>query len=249
MGRGESETRTDCKFCPLHSVEGLRALAPGQLALIKSFKQGQMQVDKGGEVFAEKSTSPHLFTVLSGLLFRHKTLPDGRRQVTNFSFPGDLLGLQGVLDGELDHTVEAITPAELCLFPRDRLHEFIAAQPGLGYDITWLAASEERSLDSNLLAVGRRTARERIAYLALFLVDRARQSGMARGNCLPVRITQSIIADATGLSEVHVNRTLQGLKKSGLLQWNGGGIELVNEQGLRDLASSDAIPDRPRPFI
>ncbi|TIP57352.1 MAG: Crp/Fnr family transcriptional regulator, partial [Mesorhizobium sp.] len=102
-------------------------------------------------VLVEGSHSAHLYTVLSGWAFRYKLLPDGRRQILNFSMPGDLIGLQGSLMGEMQHSVEALSPMLLCVFEREQLQELYRNHPGLAYDITWIASREERMLDENLL--------------------------------------------------------------------------------------------------
>ena len=125
-------------------------------------------------ILAEGAHSAQLFTILSGWAFRFKTLEDGRRQILNYCLPGDLVGLQGSVIGVMDHSVEALTPAVLCVFQRDQLGELFRNHPGLGFDVTWLASREERMLDENLLSVGRRTALERAAYLVAFLYQRAK---------------------------------------------------------------------------
>src|SRR5216110_2911758 len=119
-------------------------------------------------------------------------------------FPGDLIGLQGAMDDPLLHGCEALTDATLCVFSRDRIIELFADQPRLGYDLTWLAAKEESALEEHLVSIGRRTAQERLV----------------RKNTLQITITQSQISDTLGLSLVHTNRTLQALRKKGLVNWS-----------------------------
>ena len=121
----------------------------------------------------------HLYTLLSGWAFRYKTLADGRRQILNYMLPGDLVGLQGTVIGEMQHSVEALSPLVLCVFQRDRLDELFRNHPGLGFDITWLASREERMLDDHLLSLGRRSALERAAYLIAFLHQRAASVGLS----------------------------------------------------------------------
>ncbi|TIV42494.1 MAG: Crp/Fnr family transcriptional regulator, partial [Mesorhizobium sp.] len=88
----------------------------------------------GATVLVEESHSDHLYTVLSGWAFRYKLLSDGRRQVLNYSMPGDLIGLQGSLMGEMQHSVEALSPMLLCVFERKALPELYRSHPGLAYD-------------------------------------------------------------------------------------------------------------------
>ena len=217
---GNAAMRTKCKSCPLAGLESLRPMTVDQVKFMQEFKQGEMSVGKTTQVLVEASISPHVYTVLEGILMRFKTLEDGRRQIVNYVFPGDLLGVQGAMADPLMHGVEALTEATLCVFSRERIIELFREQPQLGFDMTWLSAKEESSLDEHLLALGQRTARERITYLALFLFLRGRETGIAKGNTLRLSITQALIADTIGLSIVHTNRTLQSLRKSGVLEWN-----------------------------
>ncbi|TIU18403.1 MAG: cyclic nucleotide-binding domain-containing protein, partial [Mesorhizobium sp.] len=108
--------------------------AEPELAFISKFKKGELTVDKGATVLVEGSHSAHLYTVLSGWAFRYKLLQDGRRQILNYLMPGDLIGLQGSVMGEMQHSVEALSPMLLCVFERDNLHELYRNHPGLAYD-------------------------------------------------------------------------------------------------------------------
>ena len=99
---------------------------------------------RASTVLVEGNHSAHLYTVLSGWGFRYKLLPDGRRQILNFVMPGDLIGLQGSLMGEMQHSVEALSPMLLCVFERDNLFELYRNHPGLAFDITWIASREEQ---------------------------------------------------------------------------------------------------------
>src|SRR5665213_1976624 len=81
-----------------------------------------------------------------GCAFRYKTLPDGRRQILNYALPSDLIGLQGAVNDEMQHSVEALTDVTLCVFPREKLWDLYKDYPALAFDITWLAAREEQML-------------------------------------------------------------------------------------------------------
>ncbi len=241
--------RIECSNCPLQKLNAFRDLSTSELAFMTDFKQGEFSVDKRTHVLVEFSISPHVYTVLSGILIRFKTLEDGRRQIVNYVFPGDLLGLQGAMHEPLTHGVEAMTDVKLCVFSRDRMIELFAQQPKLGFDMTWLVAKEEAALDEHLLALGQRTAKERIAYLALFLFLRGQETGMTKGNVLELAITQEQIADTVGLSLVHTNRTLQWLRKSGILTWTTEKIEIPDMPRAIDMAQYDHGSRSKRPFI
>jgi CRP-like cAMP-binding protein len=177
-------------------------------------------------------------------------LPDGRRQILNFALPGDFLGLQASMFNEMTHSVEALTPMLLCVFPRERIWELYEHHASLSFDITWLAAREEQILDSNLLNVGRRNALERTAYLILHLFTRARDVGLASKSGLALPITQQHVADTLGMSIVHTNKTLRRLHDRKLLSWKNQRLEILDMAGLEELAQWDGeAAGEVRPLI
>ena len=238
-----------CEKCPLRPLPAFRAFEPQELAFISTFKKGELAVDKGATVLVEGSHSAHLYTVLSGWAFRYKLLSDGRRQILNYSMPGDLIGLQGSLMGEMQHSVEALSPMLLCVFEREQLHELYRNYPGLAYDITWIASREERMLDENLLSIGRRTALERAAYLIAFIASRARSAGLNGKTPVQIPITQQHIADTLGLSLVHTNKTIRKLIDRKLILWRDGGCVVVDHDGLKMLARWEGLGEERRPLI
>ena len=244
-----SENRIPCALCPLGACKGLRPLDEAQVAYMDKFKQGELSIDRGTQVLVQGQRSAHVFTVLEGVLIRFKLLEDGRRQIVNFMFPGDLVGLQAAMGEPLAHGVEALTGARLCVFARGRFPELVHDHPELGYDVIWLAAKEEAALEEHLVALGQRTARERIAYLAVFLVQRAIETGLAQGNSLTLTVTQTQIADMLGLSLVHTNRTLQSLRQSNLILWNLSEIQIADMDATREYARFDHPQDTRRPYL
>ena len=238
-----------CEQCPLRAVPGFREFEPQELRFVSSFKTGELVAETGTTLMAEGNHSAHLYTLLSGWAFRYKTLEDGRRQILNYMLPGDLIGLQGSVLGEMQHSVEALSPLVLCVFQRDRLSELFSNHPGLGFDITWMAAQEERILDDHLLSLGRRTAIERAAYLIAFLHQRAASVGLTGSRPLYLPITQMHVADTLGLSIVHTNKTLRKLADRSLIRWLDRSCEVLDVPGLMAVAGWHGLPERRRPFI
>ena len=241
---------TSCEECPLRRLEPFRELTAKELAFVNDLKSGELTAQPGMSILLEGQSSPHLFTVLSGWAFRYKMLEDGRRQILNIALPGDFLGLQTAMFKEMDHSVEALTPMVLCVFPRQKLWQLYQDHAGLAFDLTWLASREERLLDEALLSVGRRKAIERVAHVLVLLFDRARRLNLAstpRELILP--LTQQHLADALGMSLVHTNKTIRKLTNSGLINWKDGVFKISNEEKLRDIAGYHARDDGKRPII
>lgn len=241
---------TPCAQCPLQNCRGLRPLERDHTAFMQEYKSGEMRIERGGSALEQGKASPYLFTVLEGVLLRYRTLEEGRRQIVNFMFPGDLIGLQGAFDESSSHGVEALLPAKLCIFPRAKFIELMREHPRLSYDVVWLCAKEETQLEEHIVALGQRSAKERVAYLAVWLLDRALATGVAgEDNHLALPITQAQIADVLGLSLVHTNRTLRALQREGLVNWRPGEICIPDMDRAGQFAHYDPVRDSKRPFI
>jgi len=119
---------------------------PEELAFVSRFKTGEVALKAGAPLFLEGAASAHLYTVLSGLAFRYKLLPDGRRQILNYCMPGDFIGLQGSVMHEMQHSVEALSDMVLCVFNREGLWRLFENHAGLSFDVTWLAVRSEQTL-------------------------------------------------------------------------------------------------------
>jgi len=238
-----------CKDCPLRGNDAFRKFTDKELNFVQKFKSGEMVADAGTTIFLEGNSSAHLYTVLSGWVFRYKLLQDGRRQILNFGLPGDFFGLQTSIFGEMDHSVEALTDVVLCVFPREKVWQLYEKYPELGFDLTWLAAREQYILDETLLTVGRRTALERVASVLLHVFMRLDQLGLVRGRTMDVPFTQQQLADALGLSHVHTNKTIKQLTNRNLIEWDSPKLKVKDLEGLVQ-AAKDELTELPvRPFI
>ncbi len=240
---------TTCDKCPLRRCQYFLPFTDEELAFMLKFKTGELSVDAGSTVLMEGSNSPQVFTVLSGMGTRYKTLEDGRRQVISFLFPGDFIGLQAGIMGEMKHSVETSTPMVLCVFNRSDLWNMFKAHPSRAYDLTWIAAVEEHLLGESLTAMGQRSGSKRIAWALLRLHYRLRVVGLEKDGVVPLAFRQQDLADALGLSLVHTNKTLMDLRKAGLARWVDGFLEIKDRTKLATYAGSAPEPLDRRPLL
>src|SRR3954465_6862254 len=247
---GPSSRKVPCEKCPLRRLECLREFTAKELEFVSSFKSGELNVQAGTSILLQSTNSAHLYTILSGWAFRYKTLPDGRRQILNYALPSDFIGLQGSVNDEMQHSVEALTDVMLCVFPREKLWSLYTDFPTLAFDVTWIAAREEQILDEGLTSVGRRTAMERLAYLLLTLFQRAEEVGLTKGNSIQFPFTQQHVADTLGMSLVHTNKTLQRLNATKAMRWKERRFDILDREALAKLANYERPEARMRrPFI
>lgn len=239
-----------CAACPLRQLPSFRANEPKEIDFIQRFKQAHRALRSGSTLVHERRAAGELFTLFSGWAFRYNTLSDGRRQILNFLLPGDFFGLQERLGEMSPHGVEALTDVELCVFPAAGLWDLFKNHPGLAYDITWLAAHEERIVDMNLVSVGRRSAAERVAMLLIHLHKRASQLGLVDDEGgVPFPMNQTHVADALGLSLVHTNKTMSRLRQLDLYALRGDRLYLHQPHALQQLADYYESPLPSRPLV
>lgn len=237
----------DCMHCPLRKKATFLDMSREELAFMRGFKRGELSVDAGHTILMEGSNSPQLFTALEGIGLRYKTLEDGARQVINFVLPGDFVGLQAGLMGEMQHSVDAVTDMTLCVFSRDALWEMFKSHPERAYDLTWISALQEHFLGENLSIVGRRNGLERVAWGILKYFSRMEALELTDGANVTMPFRQQDLADALGLSLVHTNKTLKRLRERQIAQWEGDTLTIFNMKALLDVAKveSYSLPQRP----
>ncbi|AXQ94911.1 Crp/Fnr family transcriptional regulator [Cereibacter azotoformans] len=234
---------TPCRNCPLRRKPLFLPFSDRELSFMEAFKVGELVVGPNVMLLEEGQGSAHLFTVLRGLGIRSTMLENGRRQVINFLFPGDFVGLQAGLAGEMRHSVESTTPMVLCVFNRADLWTLFREEPERAYDLTWIAAVEEHFLGETIASLGQRDAIERLAWALLRIHERLSSVGLSEEGKVPMPWRQQDLADALGLSLVHTNKTIRRLREIGLAHWSAGTLSIDRER-LAALALTD--PDRPR---
>ena len=167
--------------------------------------------------------------VVSGMAFRHKISSGGARQILSFHIPGDFVDLEGSLLNVADHNVQALTRCELAFVPTVALKKLFDAHPQVALAM-WIDTLIDGSIFREwILNVGRRDARERIAHIFCELARRLEAAGMGSTEGYELPMTQEHLADAAGLTAVHVNRTLRAMDRDGLI--TGSGVSFLYPTG------------------
>lgn len=240
---------TDCAACPLRMRRMFLPLTPEEVRFMQGFKTGEELVPPGRIILSQGEQSALLYTVLEGFGTRSVLLEDGRRQVINFVFPGDFLGLQAGLMGEMRHTVQASSTMRLCVFRRDQLWNLFRDKPDRAYDLTWIAAVEEHFLGETIATLGQRDATEKVAWALARIWQRLSALGLVRDGSVAVPFRQHELADALGLSPVHTNRTVAILRQMKLVLWKRGQLNLLDPERLFALAGLALEGEERRPLL
>lgn len=238
-----------CRNCPIRQLPLFDPLSSTEIEFMEKFKVGEMNIEPGAPILAEGANTPQIYTALSGMGLRYKLLEDGRRQVISLVLPGDFIGLQAGVMNQMTHSVEATTAMSLCVFDRAELWSLYRNQPARAFDLTWLAANEERFLGEALAALGQREAYELLSWALARIWRKLEALDLTTGTTAPLPYRQQDLADAMGLSLVHTNKTLAKLRNSELAFWADGKLTVPNIEALEDAGLCRDEPLRKRPLI
>lgn len=194
-----------------------------------------------GDIASEGAAPLAVVLVVDGWVCRYKQLENGKRQITSIFLPGDLCGPFGALPPSTHHALAALTPALLTYLPPHAIRAAAQASPRIEEAMWWDLLFAEALHREHIVGLGRRSATERLGYFFCDVQLRLDMVGMCDGWSYDMPLTQSDLADLFGLSAVHVNRSLQELRGSGLLSLRGRRVDVHDLQGLRELSLFDPI--------
>lgn len=213
----------------LFRLRSLVPLAAADIDAIESAALERREVSPRCEIQVEGSSIKERLILLSGWAFHARVLRDGRRQILGYVLPGDLLGNCYHRNAVAATSVIAVTPLALCRAPTPE------PDGNLSEAFAVAAATDAHYLYRHITRLGRLSAFERIADWLLEIRERLASSGLTNGHEFALPLTQELIADTLGLTNVHVNRTLQTMRRDGLIELRGGRVLILDELALNRL--------------
>lgn len=224
----------------IRKLENFTKLSPAEKqALEAAAAVRQRHLRPREDVIREGDPPKQVNLILDGWACRYKTLEDGRRQIMAFLVPGDLCDLRMSILQQMDHSLGAITPLRIAEIPSELILELAEAYPRLSRALWWNSLVDEAISREWTTNVGQREAIERLAHLFCELFLRLRSVGLTDGPSFDLPATQEQLGEATGMSTVHVNRTLQALRDSGLIVLRGKLLTIPSSEALQQAALFD----------
>jgi CRP-like cAMP-binding protein len=223
--------------CFADVLSELVTLTLGERKALEKLEERQRHMRRGAVLQRENETGGELFILRKGLMMSYVLLDDGSRQILRFLFPGDMLGLSSVIYSEAPETLCALSDCVVSPFDRAALSELIVSHPRLSAMILVYCQVERVALTDRLAALGRTSAKARVAALLLELRNRLRATDKSVEKAFALGLTQEEIGDATGLTAVHVNRMLRQLEEEGMIARDSGRVTLLDERGLARAAN------------
>jgi CRP-like cAMP-binding protein len=224
----------------LRKLQALHALSAEEEAAIVSAISETSAVSRGDEIAIDGSKPNHSTVVVEGIACRYKSFADGRRQILSFQYPGDITDLYSYVLKRLDHGVVALTPGTIAKIPHETIQALCEKFPNLAYALWRDTLVDTSKLHSSIMSLGTRTSKERLAHFIAEQYVRMIAVGLIQpGQPMELGVTQHDLAEATGLSLVHVNKTLKKLKDDGLVNWDRNEMKILNWEDLKSAALFD----------
>jgi CRP-like cAMP-binding protein len=215
------------RFIPLNSEE---------LKWLAEIQSPPLAIKRGKQLTQEGQTGHKAFVLQDGWACSYKELPNGSRQIISFPIAGDCVGLRSVLLRTADHSFSALTDAVVSTMNGELILQCVTALPRLGTALLWAASRDEAMVVEHLVNIGRRDAIERTAHFFMELAERLSLVGLATETEFRCPLTQFVIADALGLTAIHINRILRELRELRLLTLRKGIVKIHDLNGLRKLS-------------
>ncbi len=180
-----------------------------------------------------------VLVVLEGWAFRYKVLPNGSRQIMAFMMPGDACDLNIGMLAEMDHSIQTVTHAKVVKIESKVMDELMIAHPRVARAMYVAQLVDEGTLRAWIVSLGRRSSAERAAHLLLELYIRGIRTGVASGNEMELPLSQAVLADALGMTPVHINRMLQEFRRSGAVELRRGILRINDPVALTQISGFD----------
>lgn len=207
--------------------------------------------DAGSYVLRDGGTPDQCGLLVSGLAYRHKISAEGLRQIVSIHIPGEVYDLQQLYIADADNNVQTLTRCEIVMISHEALRRLMAERPSVAHALFTMMIVELSMSREWMLNIGRRDARTRVAHLLCEFAFRLGKQGLPPGQPYALPMTQEQLGDALGLTAVHVNRTVKGLVKDGLVAHSRRGVTihdwglLVAEAGFNSRYLHMNTPDVP----
>lgn len=215
------------------------ALSQAELSVLATLHKRRRTFMAGRDLVEQGQSDQAAYILASGWACSYKLLQDGQRQIVDFQVPGDFLGLRSVLLNLSDHSIEPVTNIEVIEVMRQDLLDAFSRTPRLAVAVLWAASRDEAMVVEHLVDIGRRNAAERMAHFLLELGVRTSLVGLGDKHGYACPLTQYLLADALGLSAVHVNRILRQLREWKMVTFRDGFVRFENYQKLIEFAQFD----------
>lgn len=223
----------------VNKLSRLAELTDDDIAALEAITSQPRRYAARWDLIREGDEPGPMFVVLEGWACRYKILPNGTRQIMAFLMPGDACDLHIKLLAEMDHGIQAITPAMVATVTRNEMQELMVGHPNVSSAMYSAQLIDEGVMRAWIVSMGRRSSTERVAHLICELYLRARNIGLTTDDVFALPVSQLVLADALGMTPVHINRVLKELRLAGAMALKRGSVTILDPAKLVRIAGFD----------
>lgn len=220
----------------LRKLGAFVALSDVELTVLAKLNQRRRTFVAGRDLVHQGQAEQSAYILMSGWACSYKLLADGQRQIIDFQIPGDFLGLRSVVLHISDHNVEPVTDIDVTEVHIADLMDAFSNTPRLATAVFWAVSRDEAMVVEHPVGIGRRDAEERVAHFLLELCARLSLVGLGSRAGYACPLSQYHLADALGLSSVHVNRVLRKLREAKMVTFRNGHVTFDDYDRLVEFA-------------
>lgn len=220
-------------------LSGLVELASGDVAALEKATANPRTYVARQDLIREGDETGPVFVVLTGWACRYKILPNGTRQIMAFLMPGDTCDLHIKLLEEMDHSIQAVTDAQVATISGAEMRAMMHEHPNIARAMYTSQLVDEGIMRAWIVSMGRRSSTERVAHLICELYLRARNIGLTGNGEFALPLSQLVLADALGMTAVHINRILKELRLAGAMSLKRGSVTIIDPVTLVQIAGFD----------
>jgi CRP-like cAMP-binding protein len=220
-------------------LSGYGPLGNDEISLLAGACTNVRELPANFHLIREGDEPDPVFVILEGWACGYKMLPDGGRQIMSFMLPGDFCDIHIAVLEAIDHNIMTLTKARVASLPRAQMETLVRARPALTQAFWWSQLVDQSILRAWIVTMGRRKSVESVAHLMCELYIRMRNIGLASDDECRMPLTQLVLADALGLTPVHVNRVLGVLKEAKVMELKRGSLKIINSAKLAEIAGFD----------
>jgi CRP/FNR family transcriptional regulator, anaerobic regulatory protein len=230
--------QTVCTECSIRRLALFHGVPENELDWTQTYRTNQFTVKSRKEIYRESQFNDYMFTVYHGWFAVYKTLDNGKRQILRIALPGDMLGFQADMNAVMTHSAMSLSDAVVCAFPRKDIPDLLRKNLNVAKRLTELNARDMNICQGRLLTIGQQSAIERIAFFCTEIFFRVKSIYNNKDDYhINFPISQEDIGDATGLTKIHVNRTLRTLREEGLMEISGKTLKIHDIDALCKLSN------------
>lgn len=220
-------------------LQGFATLSDRDMAMLDAACGNTRTVQARHDLIREGDKPGPVIVVLEGWACRYKLLPDGSRQIMAFLMPGDFCDLHIETLEEMDHSIGTLTTCRITTISREKMDGMLGAMPNLTRAFWRAQLVDESVLRAWIVSMGRRNSLKRVAHLMLELYARMRNIGLTDDDTCGMPLSQTVLADALGLTPVHINRVLRILRERKVMALGSSTLTLLNAAELVAIAGFD----------